>query len=173
MESEDKEGSLREEQKSVDEAGLCKVHGAEPRFGLTRVCARPRCRSRRLFFSFFLSLSLSLSFSPFLPLFFLRFAVPSAPLSPFLVLSLRSPSLARPLNAIFVEERIFVAICPVILRKFVQNFVYINSNPAYQDLIEPVDCYTTEICKSFQINENIILLTVFLKKFSWIEQTKS
>lgn len=54
-EGEDKEGQsnawARERQESVDEAGLCKVHGAGPRFGLTRICAWPRRRSRRLFSS--------------------------------------------------------------------------------------------------------------------------
>lgn len=70
---EDKEGlrqerereRVTERERRVDKAGLCKVHGTGPRFGLTRVCARTRRRSRRLFSL----LSLLFPHPPFPPLF--------------------------------------------------------------------------------------------------------
>lgn len=101
-EGEDKEDQLEGRgKKRADETGLCKVHGAGPRFGLTRVYVRPR----RLFSLPFSTLLSSCSFflPASLPLDFLL----AHHFTLLLMPSLRSLSLARPLNAILETSQRF------------------------------------------------------------------
>lgn len=93
-----KRASLRQgRERRVDKAGLCKVHGTGPRFGLTRVCGLNV--QADVFFPFFLS-----SPPPSFAFTASFFALPSTPSLvhqlALLVPSFRSPSLTRPLNAI-------------------------------------------------------------------------